>query len=493
MTAGVTNHVEELPAELTPEVACARLLDLSGVVLLESAAVSRRLGRWSFLCADPFLTLRSKGRVVEEIDAAGARRYEGDPFEALDRLLAAYPREAVPGLPPFQGGAAGYLAYDLGQHLERVPAPRYDDLALPDVVMGLYDCVVAWDHQTGRVTLLSTGLPAPDGPARAERARARAEELRRRLATPAATLPLPAIPAEPPVSTAGAGVPGRYPVPGLPGVASSFLVAEYLDAVARTREYILAGDIFQANLSQRLEAPWREHPFALYRRLRSVNPAPFAAYVDAGGAVLVSASPERFLRVEDGRVETRPIKGTAPRGLTPMHDMALEQALRESEKDRAENVMIVDLLRNDLSRVCEDHSVDVTELCAIERYPTVHHLVSTVTGRLQPGRGGVELLRAAFPGGSITGAPKVRAMEIIAELEPTRRSAYTGAIGYLGFDGAMDTSIVIRTFIVKEGTAYFQVGGGIVVGSDPEREYAETLAKAGGLLNALEARGGVAD
>ncbi len=487
------DHVEELPAELTPEAACARLLDLPGVVLLESAAVSGRLGRYSFLCADPFLTLRGKGRLIEESDAAGTHRYEGDSFEALDRIVERYPRESIPGLPPFQGGAAGYLAYDLAHHLERLPAPRWDDLALPDLVMGCYDRVVAWDHVAGRVTLLSTGLPAPDGAARRERAAARAAELRARLTTPSAAAPLPAVPTADRSTSAAAGAPPRHPVPGLPGVASTFRVSEYLEAVARTREYILAGDIFQANLSQRLEAPWPEHPFELYRTLRRVNPAPFAAYVDAGPAAVVSASPERFLRVSEGVVETRPIKGTAPRGLTPMHDMALEQALQESDKDQAENVMIVDLLRNDLSRVCEDHTVNVTELCVTEHYPSVHHLVSTVVGRLQPGRGGVELLRASFPGGSITGAPKVRAMEIIAELEPTRRSVYCGSIGYLGFDGAMDTSIVIRTFIVKDGTAYFQVGGGIVVDSDPQKEYTETLAKAGGLLSALEAHHGAID
>jgi para-aminobenzoate synthetase component 1 len=275
-------------------------------------------------------------------------------------------------------------------------------------------------------------------------------------------------------------------VPGIRGVASTFSHAAYLEVVARTREYIRAGDIFQANLSQRLEAPWEAPPFALYERLRRRNPAPFAAYLDAGGAAVVGASPERFLRVCRGQVETRPIKGTLRRGVNPMHDLALEEALRASEKDHAENVMIVDLLRNDLSRVCEDHSVKVPELCVVERYPTVHHLVSTVVGELRPGVGPLELLRAAFPGGSITGAPKVRAMEIIAELEPTRRSVYTGAIGYLGFDGAMDTSIAIRTFLVKEGTAYFQVGGGIVVDSEPEREYQETLAKAAGLVAALE-------
>ncbi|MGH7574596.1 MAG: aminodeoxychorismate synthase component I, partial [Longimicrobiales bacterium] len=280
------------------------------------------------------------------------------------------------------------------------------------------------------------------------------------------------------------GGPARWPVAGMPDIASTFSRATYHELVRRTRDYILAGDIFQANLSQRLETPWPAAPFALYERVRDHNPATFAAYFDARNAVIVSASPERFLRRCGDYVETRPIKGTAPRGVTPMHDLALEDALQGSEKDRAENVMIVDLMRNDLSRVCRDHSVDVPELWRIERFASVQHLVSTVTGRLREGMDATDLLRATFPGGSITGAPKVRAMQIIHELEPTRRSVYTGAIGYMGFDGGMDTSIAIRTFIVKDGTAYLQVGGGIVADSDPEREYLETLDKAEGLLAA---------
>jgi len=258
--------------------------------------------------------------------------------------------------------------------------------------------------------------------------------------------------------------------------------------VARVREDIVAGDIFQANLSQRLQAPLHEAPFDLYRRLRRRNPAPFAAYFDCGDLTVLSASPERFLRLDEhGSVETRPIKGTRPRGLGPMHDAALGRALAESEKDRAENVMIVDLLRNDLSRVCRPGSVRVPELFALEHHPTVHHLVSTVVGELTPGADAVDLVRATFPGGSITGAPKVRAMEIIAELEPTRRGVYCGSVGYLSRTGAMDTSIVIRTFVRVGHQLYFQAGGGIVADSDPELEYRETLDKARGLVLALEA------
>src|SRR5207247_1975842 len=248
----------------------------------------------------------------------------------------------------------------------------------------------------------------------------------------------------------------------------------------------LAGDIFQANLSQRLQAPLVGTPLDLYRRLRNRNPAPFSAYLDFGDLVVASSSPERFLRVHPGgAVETRPIKGTRPRGLSPEHDAALARALVESDKDRAENVMIVDLLRNDLSRVCRAGTVRVPELFAVEHYATVHHLVSTVVGELAPEHDAVDLLRAAFPGGSITGAPKVRAMQIIAELEPTQRAAYCGAIGYLSLSGAVDTSIVIRTCLVLGSDVYFQVGGGIVADSDPEQEYRETLDKARGLIAAL--------
>ncbi len=347
---------------------------------------------------------------------------------------------------------------------------------------------LAWDQAAGRAWPVPTGPPAPDGAAREKRAAERAAWVRERLAGPPMPRAAPAMDAARNAEVAdAAAAPPTYPVPGIPGVRSTFARADYLATVEQTREYIRAGDIFQANLSQRLEARFTGDRLELYRRLRSRNAAPFAAFFDMGEAVLLSSSPERFLRLEAGRVETRPIKGTAPRGITPQHDAALAAALRASDKDRAENVMIVDLLRNDLSRVCQDGSVGVPELCAVESHTTVHHLVSTVVGRLRPGLGATDLLRAAFPGGSITGAPKVRAMEIIAELEPTRRGPYTGAIGYIGWDGTMDTNIVIRTFVLEHGRAYFQVGGGIVVDSDPAREYLETLDKARGLLAALEA------
>jgi para-aminobenzoate synthetase component 1 len=483
--------VQELPDPPDPAEAAARFAGLPLPLLLESSLRSESLGRYSYLAADPWLVLRSKGDALERHSAGGIERGTGDPFAALASALSQHALEALPGLPPFQAGAAGYLAYDLCHHLERLPSPRFDDLDLPDMCLGLYDWVIAWDHLAGRAWLFSSGLPLRDGGERSARAEARARGVRERLAAPVPALAAPARDRGAP-SLRGAG-PRTAAVSGMPGVVSTFSREEYLRAVERTREYVLAGDIFQANLSQRLEAALAEHPFALYARLRRRNPAPFAAYFDCGDAVVVSASPERFLRLSGDCVETRPIKGTSPRGFNPRHDSALGVALTESEKDRAENVMIVDLLRNDLSKVCRDHTVEVPELCRVERYATVHHLVSTVVGRLRPGLGPVDLLRATWPGGSISGAPKVRAMEVIAELEPTRRGVYTGSLGYFSFGGAVDTNIAIRTFVVKGGRACFQAGGGIVADSDPAREYEETLDKARGMVAALEGAGGPPD
>jgi para-aminobenzoate synthetase component 1 len=482
--------VEELVPLPDPLDACARCADLPYLFFLDSAAnpPPDHLGRYSFLAADPAIVIRNKGARTEQ-RIAGAGEWTplaADPLAAVRALLAPHVAAPVPGLPPFQGGAAGYIGYDWGAGLERIPSPRYDDLALPDVMLGLYDWVIAWDHEEGRAWVISTGMPET-GARGSRRAAERLKVVRRRLA------------AEPPPPSPGvrhAGTAARrgeeegaapaYPLPGL-GLRSNFTRAGYLEAVARVIEYVFAGDIFQANLSQRLQGTLAEPPFALYRRLRRLNPAPFAAYLAFDDCVIASSSPERFLRVSAGTrlVEARPIKGTRPRGWGPEHDAALGQALTESDKDRAENVMIVDLLRNDLSRVCRPGSVRVPELFALEHYATVHHLVSTVVGELAPEHDAVDLLRAAFPGGSITGAPKVRAMQIIAELEPTRRGVYCGSIGYLGVTGALDTSIVIRTYVVLGREVYFQVGGGIVADSDPEQEYRETFDKARGLMAAI--------
>ncbi len=485
--AGPPPLVEELTPAPEPFDTCTRFADLPFLVFLDSTADPDQLGRHSFVTADPFTAVRAKGLLTQELVDGAWVRVDGDPLARVRTLLAPHRTAGVPDVPPFQGGAAGYIGYDWGATLERVPRARYDDLSVPDVLLGVYDWVIAWDHATGQAWVISTGMPE-HGAAASQRAAHRLAGVKRRLADRRTGGPADRRPHE---YRRTAGPPDRpsapsYPVPDFPGIRSTFTRDGYLDAVARVIEYIRAGDIFQANLSQRLEAPLLDTPLALYGRLRRRNPAPFGGLLASDDLVVASSSPERFLRVQpDGRVETRPIKGTRPRGVGPEHDAALALALAQSEKDRAENVMIVDLLRNDLSRVCRPGSVRVPELFAVEHYATVHHLVSTVVGELAPDRDALDLLRAAFPGGSITGAPKVRAMQIIAELEATQRAVYCGSIGYLSTSGALDASIVIRTYLVRGGDVYFQVGGGIVADSDPEQEYRETLDKARGLIAAL--------
>ena len=470
--------VIELTEAPDPARCCEQFGGLPYRIFLDSATPGTRLGPYSFLTADPIAVVVSKGA-----------RTDRDALAQVAALLAPHRTDAIAGLPPFQGGAAGYLAYDWGRVLERLPPSRYDDLALPDAVLGIYDWVIAWDHRASRAWLISTGIPETDGAARSRRAKDRAAQVIARLsATQNPAVPISdSVPVPGPVRAPSYPVEGGWWDPRL-DVRSSFTHAGYLDAVRRVREYILAGDIFQTNLSQRFEAPLTETPWQLYRRMRARNAAPFAAFFETPEVSVVSASPERFLRVDEtGHVETRPIKGTMPRGFGPEHDGALGQALSESAKDRAENLMIVDLMRNDLSRVCRPGTVRVPELFALEHYATVHHLVSTVVGQLAPGYDALDLLRAAFPGGSITGAPKIRAMEIIAELEPSQRSVYCGSLGYCSVTGALDTSIAIRTVIAPagRGRVYFSAGGGIVADSDPEQEYRETLHKARGMIDAL--------
>jgi len=459
----------ELTPTPDPVRCCEQLSGLPHRVFLDSAQYAASLGRYSFLAADPAAVVRRRGA-----DA-------GDALDDVRRLLTPRAAQPLPDLPPFQTGAIGYIAYEWGRTLERIPAPRYDDLDLPDVVFGIYDWAIAWDHEVSRAWVI----------ARDEANKRRALDL---LGDPksVALQGSRVAPAGPPVDVRGSRErPASYPVdadwidPQL-GLRSSFTHAGYLDAVNRVRDYIYAGDIFQANLSQRFEAALVESPWDLYRRLRTRNPAPFAAFIELPECAVLSASPERFMRVDaSGHVETRPIKGTRPRGVGPEHDAALGRALTESAKDRAENLMIVDLIRNDLSRVCEPGSVRVRELFALEHFATVHHLVSTVIGTLSPGLDSLDLLRASFPGGSITGAPKIRAMEIIAELEPSVRGVYCGAIGYLSVTGELDTNIAIRTALARDGRVYLNAGGGIVADSDAEQEYQETFHKARGIIDAL--------
>jgi len=460
--------VEEMKTPLTAPQCFEAFAARPFSFFLDSGMDPQKLGRSSFMGSDPFLILRSRGDRVSLIRDGVEEVRRGSPFDILGELLEAYRLDGGCAPIPFLGGAVGYFGYDLCHFIERLPARAVDDLQLPECYLAFYDAAVAFDHLENKVYLVSTGLPEQEESRRQKMAAKRLRELKNRVLNRV------------PVAVSARDADSRMVL------KSNFSHEGYLQAVATAREYICAGDIFQVNLSQRFETDLGIAPYELYRRLREINPAPFANYFNFDGVSIVGASPERFLRVRGDWVETRPIKGTKPRGKTPEEDKKLAQELLSSAKDRAENVMIVDLERNDIGRVCRYGTVKVTELAILETYPTVFHLTSTVVGRLSQGKNRHDLLKATFPGGSITGAPKVRAMEIIDELEPTRRSVYTGSLGYLSFSGNMDLNIVIRTILVKNGRAYFQVGGAIVYDSEPEAEYLETLDKGRALMQALK-------
>jgi para-aminobenzoate synthetase component 1 len=459
--AGV--HLERLPEldDRAPMDAAEAFRELPGLALLESARPGRR-ARWTFLTADPLT-------VLEAADPGG------DPFATARRALSRMPGTHVSSsrsdVPPFAGGFVGYLSYDVGRRLERLPAGAEDDQHLPELRLALHDWVIAWDRRNGSAWL--AGRPV-DG--NVDDLARRLVEVRRRARNPVPSTP----------SWSNDPMPTRF--------ETSMDRPTYERGVEAIRRAIERGDIYQANLSRRLEAPFDGDPWLLYRLLRTGDPALYAAYLDLGPAesgaprAIVSASPEPFLATDaDGTVTTDPIKGTRPRGRTRQEDRELACELLGSGKDRAENVMIVDVLRNDLGRVCVPGTVRVPRLCRLERTAAVQHLVSTVVGRLVPGRDPFDVLSASFPGGSITGAPKIRAMEILAELEPLRRGPYTGALGWIGPDGAMATSILIRTFVADGRRLALNVGGGITWRSDPAAEWDETVAKARGPLGAIGA------
>jgi para-aminobenzoate synthetase component 1 len=459
-TSGVVAlRVPELD-EVAPMDAAERLRDLPGLALLESARPGRN-ARWTYLSADPLAVVDAPSEGPDVF--ATARR-------TLRRLAPGAPTD--PDGPRFSGGLVGYLGYDLGRRLEAIPTIAHADQDLPLERLALHDWVVAWDRRLGRAWL--AGRAADE---RVDRLEARLARVRARLSNPAAANVTPA-PAR------------RFEF------RSGLARAAYEGGVAAVRAAIARGEIYQANLTRRLEAPFRGDPWVLYRRLRTGDPALFAAFLDLGASpasgaprAIVSASPEPFLALTaGGLVATDPIKGTRPRGRDRDEDRRLARELLASAKDRAENIMIVDVLRNDLGRVCVPGSVRVPRLCRLERTAAVQHLVSTVTGRLQPGRDAFDLLAASFPGGSVTGAPKIRAMEVVERLEPVRRGPYTGAAGWIGADGAMQTSILIRTFVADGERLTLHVGGGITWRSDPAAEWDETAAKAAGPLGAIDGR-----
>ena len=447
-----------------PVAAAEALAALPGLAFLDSAMHHDTLGRTSTLAADPFARFRFRdGQATLD-----GRPVPGAGLEALRTCLAPYRTARDPDLPDFAGGAIGYLAYDLGATLERVAPPARRAGLCDDIAFNLYDTVLSIDHGTGRCRLLATGFPETTPAAREARARARLAQFSALLAR---ARPSPEPAAQGPLAW-----------------RSNFTRAGYEAAVERVRDYIRAGDIYQANIAQRFEADLPEgfDPFGLYRRLRATNPATFGAYLAFEDLRVASSSPERFLKLSGRAIETRPIKGTVRRVADPAADARLGEALQANAKERAENIMIVDLLRNDLSRICEPHSVRVPVLCGLESYASVHHLVSVVTGTLKADMDALDLIAATFPGGSITGAPKLRAMDIITEIEGDARELYCGAIGALDFSGDLDTAIAIRTVFMDRNRAVLQAGGGVTLLSEPGPEYEETLTKAARVFQAFE-------
>lgn len=447
-------RLESLPYSRDSGPLASRLADRPWFMFLDSCRQAATSGRYDILACDPHVVLITRGDDTfihrgDEVEIS-----QRDPFHLVDEALAELgPAEA--GELPFAGGALGFFAYDLGRRLERLPTFASRDLDTPDMVVGLYAHAVVVDH-AARACWLVSHPAARDAP----------------------TLLRRACSAQEPVTPAAFGT--RFEVTSQVRPEMDFTT--YAAAWQRIKQYLSEGDVYQVNLTQRFSAEVRGDPWDAYQRLRHVNPAPFSAYLKLPDGAILSSSPERFVRVQGDEVETRPIKGTRRRSGDPAEDARLAEELSTSLKDRAENVMIVDLLRNDLGKICAVGSVRVPRLFAIETYARVHHLVSTVCGKLAPGVSAAEVLRACFPGGSITGAPKIRAMEIIEELEPNRRGVYCGAIGYLSCDGGMDTNIAIRT-LVQDGTRlYCWAGGGIVMDSELESEYQECLTKAAAML-----------
>ncbi len=449
-----------------------KMSQLDHCVFLDSSintqsATGQSLGRYSFLAAEP----------IEWIEMTNDCH---QPFAQLRERTAHYNTVHLSALPPFQGGLAGLFSFDINRCLEKINPPKIDEFQIPLIAAGIYDVVVAIDHDADRIHIISQGWPEQTSKSRQQLANNRLKYFTDLLMSsdqatehPATASPSPIVPEM------------AFPIDGPPGLYSNFTEPDYLQAVQRCIDYIFRGDLFQVNLAQRLLCEAKISSRDLHQRMRRVNPAPFATYFDLNTAQIISASPERFLKVKNNRVETRPIKGTRPRTRFPEVDLPVGHQLTESEKDRSENIMIVDLMRNDLARVCQADSVHLTQCCELESYQSVLHLVSAVEGELKPECDVFDLLEASFPGGSITGAPKIRAMEIIQELEPTARGAYCGSLGYIDTNGNMDLNILIRTITAKDGWWQIPVGGGIVSQSNPKDEYRETWTKAAGMLKAL--------
>ncbi len=475
-------------ARFPPLAALEALRPLGNAVLLESVRVHEKIGRYSFVAADPYLIFRSRGESVDlHWCTAPTGKYgksatvSRKPLAKLRDLMANYRTIRRPDLPPFTGGAVGFLSYDFVRQIEKVPQAAVDDLAIPEACFLFMDMVVAYDHFRGRAWLIVN----PGAREQEMGFRKPAAEEWPRLHDEAVTR----IEIAMGMLEQGTGMtaPRGTASGGAVSIEPNMTRERFEFMVRRAKDYIAAGDIYQANLSQRFSAKlFGRDPLELYRVLREINPSPFAAYAEFGDMTIVSSSPERLVRLSGRSADTRPIAGTRRRGKDFDETRHLTAELLTNEKERAEHIMLLDLERNDLGKVCDYGSVAVDEMMVVEDYSHVIHIVSNVRGELAAGRDGFDLIRAVFPGGTITGVPKVRCMEIIDELEPVARGPYTGSLGYLANTGDLDLNIIIRTFVVKDGVAHVQVGAGIVADSEPEREYQETLQKAEALFNALE-------
>ena len=458
--------------------------------LLESAEQGR-LGRYSFLGFRPRIELRwADGTLTEVRDGERTDSAAPDPYAAAAAALERYRVASPETLPPFAGGAVGYFGYDLVRAVEPLGAPNPDPLGLPDMSLIVCELMLAFDHLRHEVTVLGYAFCEDEQAVEAgyDRARALIGQARAALRGP-----VPPAPARP-ISADGTSAPQTFEPEGVGGPWRSNLSREHFEAnVSRIVEYVRAGDAFQVVPSQRFSAPATVEAFSIYRGLRTVNPSPYMYYLEFGDFQIAGASPEPLVKVSGRRVETRPIAGTYPRGASEEEDRRQATALLADPKERAEHVMLVDLGRNDLGRVCEYGSVEVDEYMAVETYSHVFHIVSQVSGRLREGLGAMDALAAALPAGTLSGAPKVRAMEIIDELEPHKRCSYGGAIGYLSFTGDLDTAIHIRTAVVKDGEVHVQAGGGTVADAQPDYEYRESVAKAKAMFEAVELAQGQAE
>lgn len=447
----------EIMADLeTPVSAYLKIARGNHAFLLESVEGGEHIARYSFIGTEPSLVLKAgdKGPV--------------DPLLLIEKEFSKFRLVPIAGLPRFHGGMVGYLGYEVAGYFERLPSPDHDPLGLPEFMLMLADTLLVFDHLTHKIKIVSHVHLDDDVDTAYRQATHKIDRLVHRLRRPVPSEASPAIPS-----------------PQSP-VSSNLSQAEFESRVSQAKDYIYAGDVIQVVLSLRLAKPTSASPFAIYRALRSLNPSPYMYYLHLGDFHIIGASPELLVRVEDGMVSNHPIAGTRPRGKSAAQDSALEEELRNDEKERAEHIMLVDLGRNDIGRVSQPGTVKVTQLMDVERYSHVMHLVSHVQGKLSPGLSQFDALRAGFPAGTVSGAPKIRAMEIIAELEPDKRGPYAGAVGYFDFSGNLDTAIAIRTIVITNGIAYIQAGAGIVADSIPEREYQECLSKAQALLTAIE-------